>query len=120
MNGNELVKKIDYLLKLRNETRKSLADFCGINVQSFADWTRRGTLPNVIVAMKIAAYFNVTIEWLVYGKDYNEQSFLIKFDKAELLRKAEKYSDFLNGIEKLNDGNKELVDTIIKKMLESK
>ncbi len=77
MDGSRLVIKIDTYLKQRNIKRLALADYCGINVQSFADWTRRGTLPNAEVAIKIAQFLGVSIEWL-FDDDY-ENSWL-KYD----------------------------------------
>lgn len=73
MNGTDLVVKIDALLKQRNTKRQALADYCEINVQSFADWTRRGTLPNIEIGLKIAKYLGVSIEWLLddeYAKSW--------------------------------------------------
>lgn len=80
MDGSTLVSKIDTILKQRNIKRQALADFCGINVQSFADWTRRGTLPNIETGLKIAKFLGVSIEWLL-DEDY-ENSWLPYDDKV--------------------------------------
>lgn len=77
MDGSALVVKIDKLLKERKIKRQALADFCDINVQSFADWTRRGTLPNIDVGLKIAKFLGVSAEWLL---DDNHEKSWIKYD----------------------------------------
>lgn len=72
MDGAALVAKIDTLLKQKNLKRQALAEYCEISAQAFSDWTRRGTLPSVCVAIRIASFFGVSIDWL-FDDNYENQ-----------------------------------------------
>ncbi|CEM60480.1 XRE family transcriptional regulator [Treponema phagedenis] len=69
MTGQELVRRIDYLLKLKNEKRQALANAINITSQSFTDWDKRGNFPRADVLYKIAIYLDVPMEFLVTGKN---------------------------------------------------
>lgn len=72
MTGSNLVTRIDNLLKAQNLKRQALADYCGISVQSFTDWTRRGTLPTIETGFKIAEFLGVSVNWLI-DETYEER-----------------------------------------------
>ncbi len=72
MNGQELVQKIDNLLKEQNLKRQALADFCGINSYTISDWNRHGNLPSAEVGLKIAIFLGVSIEWL-FDENYTKK-----------------------------------------------
>ena len=37
--------------------------------QRFYDWCNKGAIPNVLTAMKVAKFFNMTVEQLINGTD---------------------------------------------------
>ena len=67
--GKDFVNRIDLLLKQKKEKRQTLADFAGISVQAFTNWSIRGNFPPSDIAVKIAEYLNTTVEYLVTGKN---------------------------------------------------
>lgn len=70
VNGSQFVQKIDLKLREIKSRRQELAEYCGIAAQSLADWTRRGNLPTVDIALKIADFLHVSIDWLL-SMDYD-------------------------------------------------
>src|SRR5574344_838680 len=72
MNGTTLVEKIDAVLKEKQLKRQNLADYCGITPQAISDWYKKGGLPSAIIALKVADFLNVSINWL-FQDDYEEK-----------------------------------------------
>ena len=68
-NGMLIVERIDNLLKERNLNRVALAEAIGIKPQNISAWSVRGTVPAGDICLKIADYLNVSIEWLICGKE---------------------------------------------------
>ena len=62
-------ERLETLLIEQNEKRTHLAETIGVKNQSFTDWKKRGTIPAADIAMRIADYFNVSLEWLLTGKE---------------------------------------------------
>lgn len=79
----EFTDRIDDLLLRINEKRSHLAEKIGIANQSFTDWKKRGTIPSADIALKIAKYFNVSVEYLLTGKDTDG----ISPEEIEFMRK---------------------------------
>jgi len=70
ITGSAIVERIDTLLKEKGETRKALVAVGAIkDTQSVTNWLQRGTIPAADVALAIADYFNVSVRWLLTGKD---------------------------------------------------
>ena len=79
-NGMLIVERIDNLLKERNLNRVALAEAIGIKPQNISAWSVRGTVPAGDICLKIAEYLNVSIEWLICGKEgglNNEERWLL-------------------------------------------
>ncbi len=68
-NGKEIVKRMDSLLKERNIKRQALAEFAGIATNTISTWSARNNVPAADVAIKIAKYLGVSVEWLINGED---------------------------------------------------
>lgn len=67
--GEDIVQRIDALLKERNEKRLSLAEHCGFSLHAITDWSKRGSVPSADKAVAIANYLGVSIEWLLTGTE---------------------------------------------------
>jgi transcriptional regulator with XRE-family HTH domain len=106
ITGSAIVKRIDTLLKEKGETRKVFVSIGAIkDTQSVTNWLQRGTIPAADVALAIADYFNVSVRWLLTGKN-----------DAELTR------DERNLVTKygcLSDDNQRNVKALIDSMLEA-
>ena len=68
-NGMLIVERIDNLLKERNLNRVALAEAIGINPQNISAWSVRGTVPAGDICLKIAEYLNVSVVWLICGRE---------------------------------------------------
>ena len=58
--------KLDAKLRklLGNRSVKDVADAAGVSRASFSTYINRGSIPRADVAMKLASYFAVSLEWL--------------------------------------------------------
>ena len=70
MTSKEIVDRIDELLKSKNDKRQSLYDYAEIASNSFSNWTSRenSKIPAQVL-YKIAQYLNVSVEYLITGKE---------------------------------------------------
>lgn len=68
-NGMLIVERIDNLLKERNLNRVALAEAIGIKPQNISAWSVRGTVPAGDICLKIAEYLNVSVVWLISGRE---------------------------------------------------
>lgn len=68
-NGVLLVKRIDEICIKKGTSRKEVANHCGISTNTISTWISRGTIPAADIAIKIAEYLDVSVEWLVTGHD---------------------------------------------------
>lgn len=103
--GEDIVQRIDALLKERNEKRLSLAEHCGFSLQSLSDWSKRGSVPSADKAVAIANYLGVSIEWLLTGTE-----------KEGL---TPKQRELIRNYETLSDRDKRAVDALIASLLTS-
>lgn len=65
---HELMKKKEGL----NETK--LSRELGISHSSFSDWKRGKGKPSLDAVIKFSQYFNVSIDYLVYGEEYKQET----------------------------------------------
>ena len=57
--------------ELLDERGISTADFLkqtGFPNQRFYDWCNKGSMPSVLSALRVAEFFNMSVEQFVYGK----------------------------------------------------
>lgn len=69
MNMSDFTDRIDSKLKEKFLKRIAMCESAGIAPNSIAIWKKRGTLPAVDVALKIAKFLDVDIWWLVLGEE---------------------------------------------------
>lgn len=79
----EFVDRIDLKLKEKNLKRVSMCEDIGIDTSIMTAWSKRGTIPSADTVLKIANYLNVSMEWLITGR--NPEG--ITDEEAELLRR---------------------------------
>lgn len=53
---------------------KQLTEELGISNSSFTDWSKGKGSPSVIVLTKFASYFHVSLDYLVFGDEFNQGS----------------------------------------------
>lgn len=71
MENKGFIIRLEQLLKDNCITQKTLAENIGIRVPTISDWKKNGTFPPVDIALKIAQALNVSVEYLVLGKEEN-------------------------------------------------
>lgn len=101
--GEDIVRRIDTLLRERNEKRLSLAEHCGFSLQALSDWSKRGSVPSADKAVAIANYLGVSIEWLLTGSE-----------KEGL---TPKQRELIRNYETLSERDKKTVDNLIASLL---
>ena len=68
------------LLNSHNVTQKQLAEYLGIRQLTISEWKTKNKIPNVETLIKIAQYFNVSLDYLLTGEEKNLSS-----DEVELI-----------------------------------
>lgn len=64
ISGREIVERLSQLGEL-----KEYVLYCNIPSSTISNWKTRNSSPKVSDIVKIAEYKNVSIEWLITGKD---------------------------------------------------
>ena len=75
-------ERFENLLDSHNISRNKLADDLQIRSAIFSEWKKNGNLPNGETAIKIAEYFNVSLDYLLTGEEKNNE---LSPDEIELL-----------------------------------
>lgn len=65
---NNIVFRIDLLLEERNLKRQNLCEFAGISTAALSSLKKSSGVPAADTAIRIANYFEVSLDWLVTGK----------------------------------------------------
>ena len=82
--------RVDELLESRKIDKTSFDRQVGIIAQSRYDW-KKGAIPNAVTALKVARFFNVTVEYLLTGRDENPLTETVK----ELQEKIDRIKDYV-------------------------
>lgn len=88
-NGADIVERIDKFLTEKNIKRTVFASAVGITNQSITDWKTRGTVPASDIALRIAEYLGVSVEWLITGVSPAKRS----AEELELLKMFSQLDD---------------------------
>lgn len=65
---SNFVERIDEILKSKNLMRKDLCEKIDISTQSLTDWSRKGSVPNAEIMVRIAKELGTTVEYLITGE----------------------------------------------------
>lgn len=65
------IERLERLLVQKNLQRKDLAQFCNISLNGISTWKITGTIPRADIAIKIAKFLNVSVEYLINGELQN-------------------------------------------------
>lgn len=68
-NGMQIVERITQKCKEMNIVKKNVLEALSLPDNCFSNWSARGTIPAADVCIRIADYLNVSVEWLVTGKE---------------------------------------------------
>ena len=71
-NGLQIVKRITQVCDEKRIVRKSVSEALGLPDNCFSNWSARGTVPAGDICLRIADYLGVSVEWLITGKEKEE------------------------------------------------
>lgn len=64
-------ERLQSLMDSHNLTQKQLADCCNMRQANISEWKKNGNFPSGEIAIRIADYFNISIDYLLTGKEEN-------------------------------------------------
>ena len=67
-------ERFELLLKTKDISRSKLAEDLQIRTALISEWKKNGNLPNAEIAIKLAEYFDISLDYLLTGKLRNELS----------------------------------------------
>ena len=76
ISGIALVLRIDAFCKIRGITRKSFCETLGILQGTMATWKTKNIFPPVETLVLLSERMNVSLDWLITGKESPAHSFL--------------------------------------------
>lgn len=68
-NGLQIVKRIGEICKKMGIKKKDVSEALKLPDNCFSNWSARGTIPAGDVCLKIAEYLNVSVVWLISGRE---------------------------------------------------
>jgi transcriptional regulator with XRE-family HTH domain len=77
-----MICRIQYLMEQNNITSSKLCSDLGLAKSSITDWKKGKAKPSVEALIKISRYFNVSLDWLITGKEYEKK---ISDEELEIL-----------------------------------
>lgn len=63
-----IYQRIEHLIENRGMTKKAFCEALGISTGNFGDWKRGKTTPSTNKLIEIAAFFSVSLDWLIIGR----------------------------------------------------
>ena len=84
MNEKAFWNRIKSLIKQKGVTQDTAAKACGININTWRGWISKNIIPGLEDSAAIAKYLNVSLDFLVRGKERNSQA---KITEIQLLLK---------------------------------
>lgn len=61
--------RIEYLIKQKGLTKKSFCEQLNISTGNMGDWKRGKSTPGTHKLIEIGAFFHVSLDWLILGKN---------------------------------------------------
>ncbi len=63
------IDRLEAVLAEKKVTKTELAEVLKIRRPTLSEWKKNGVIPPADIMLKIAEYLNVSVEWLVTGKE---------------------------------------------------
>lgn len=67
-----IYERIEYLIKQKGLTKKSFCEQLNISTGNMGDWKRGKSTPGTHKLIEIGAFFQVSLDWLILGRDTTE------------------------------------------------
>ena len=68
-NGLQIVERINSVCRQKRIVRKEVSEALKLPDNCFSNWSARGTVPAGDICCKIADYLNISVTWLITGKE---------------------------------------------------
>lgn len=90
---------LDRITKLLgNREQKELTNYLGLNNVAFSEWKSGKSKSYRKYLIEIAEFFNVSIDYLVYGKEKNSSAEELTADEQELIKYYRQLDDKSQGV----------------------
>ena len=100
----DVIDRLNLLQQQSGLNKKELTKAAGISHNAFTAWNKGETKPGLKPLIKIAQYFNVSLDWLVFGDDApnNDLENIIKPDFSSNIEKEliEKFRELPDNYQK--------------------
>jgi repressor LexA len=83
-------ERIKYLRKKNNISQQELADATGLQRGNLSHYEKNKTKPSADTLVEISSFFNVSLDWLITGKDWSQKTEETPFDIFSELSSDEK------------------------------
>ncbi len=68
-----IYERIEQLIKSSGMTKKAFGERLSISAGNLGDWRRGKSTPSTHKLIEIAAYFSVSLDWLMTGKEWQPE-----------------------------------------------
>ncbi|GGN99353.1 helix-turn-helix domain-containing protein [Saccharibacillus kuerlensis] len=68
-----IYERIEQLIKSSGMTKKAFGERLGISAGNLGDWRRGKSTPSTHKLIEIAAFFSVSLDWLMTGKEWQPE-----------------------------------------------
>jgi transcriptional regulator with XRE-family HTH domain len=68
---HSIYERIELLIRLKKMTKKRFCEQLGISTGNLGDWKRGKSTPSTNKVVEIAAFFDVSLDWLMLGKEHH-------------------------------------------------
>lgn len=73
---SDLLKRVYRLMNEHDIKPTQLAKLLGMSTSTFTDWNNGKGSPSLKAVIQFAEYFDVSLDYLVYGKEHQEKNIL--------------------------------------------
>jgi transcriptional regulator with XRE-family HTH domain len=85
IRANVFWGRVKQLIKKKNTTQAKVAEACGVPLETFHGWIYKGIYPTVLGAYYLSRVLGVSIDYLVAGKDKEEEKIESRVKKVRSL-----------------------------------
>ena len=108
-SGIELIKRIDEILSEKGISRKEFAKELNIQPNTMGNWKTNNSMPPADTIVRIADALNVSIDWLLTGKEFHYVNNQIDFNEEQKF--------IINRLESIRDNVNLDVDLLLSQLL---
>lgn len=90
------IDRVEEILQKKEISKTELSEVLNIRRPTLSEWKKNGAFPSADIALKIAKYLNVSVEWLITGEEKSDNTITIeKQTIKKILQKVQELLDFI-------------------------